>query len=655
MICLSIGANGASNVSKALSKAQMAEIRLDLTNLNREETISLFESKKDLVATCRIDTLPHEESKKRLHWAILGSASKRALGQRYIDLDYDAPDNYRKELIGAAKQAGFRIILSFHNYESTDSFQQLSEIYETARERGADIVKIVTTVRNIEESARIVNLYKKYPPDTLLAFALNKEGRMTRILSATLGAPFIYCSLDEGEKTAEGQYSITEAKRLLSKKGYPVLASRTSCVKSATAPASKSHAQRAILSAAWAKGVSTLYGYTACADSEAALSVIRSLGVKVARPSDQSLQIESPGIDQLAKNLPKQKIYNSANKNIRIDVGESGLLCRLMIPLSGQLIRKSNDLDSVTITGKGSLLKRALFANEKPLNHIGLQVETIKGKLPATIRGTIKGAHVLTSGKDGSQLLSGMLMALPLCPEHSCIKLTEPKSIPYIDLTIKTLEQFGISIGNKDFERFEIPGKQAYTPTPLLPVEGDWSGASMLLVAGAISTGITVTNLPIHSQQSDKKILDILTTCGVDVHVDLPLSKIVIAKPDKPLIPFETDATHFPDLFPSLVVLALNCNGTSRIKGLHRLFNKESNRAESLFCEFTKLGAIIEIDDDCMIVTGGGLHGGWCASHNDHRIAMALITASLKIKGKVYVDDLYCISKSFPDFIKNFR
>ncbi len=118
--------------------------------------------------------------------------------------------------------------------------------------------------------------------------------------------------------------------------------------------------------------------------------------------------------------------------------------------------------------------------------------------------------------------------------------------------------------------------------------------------------------------------------------------------------PFEFDATNAPDLFPTLVVLALNCNGESRIKGVNRLSNKESNRAESLYSEFTKLGGSIEIEGDWMIIRGSELHGGLCSSHNDHRVAMAVITAALKIKEKIYLDDLDCISKSFPDFLKNF-
>jgi 3-phosphoshikimate 1-carboxyvinyltransferase len=81
-----------------------------------------------------------------------------------------------------------------------------------------------------------------------------------------------------------------------------------------------------------------------------------------------------------------------------------------------------------------------------------------------------------------------------------------------------------------------------------------------------------------------------------------------------------------------------------------RLFNKESNRAEAIFAEFTKLGANIDIQGDTMIITGNRLKPGLCFSYHDHRIAMALIGASLKINGPIYIDDTKCIDKSFPGF-----
>jgi len=682
MICLSIGTPGLNSVTEALSKSHLAEIRLDLTNLNREETVLVFRTKKDLIATCRTYELSIEESEKRLMWAILGTRTKKGAGQRYLDLDYDSPEDYRTDLITAARKVGFKIILSYHNFNNTESNERLMEIYESCIKRGADLVKIVTNAKTIQECSKILQLYTTARKNTLAAFSIGEEGRFTRIVTHFLGSPFIYCTLDKERSTATGQLTIEDAEKLISKKYYPNQVSKKKLVSKTMAPASKSHAQRAILCAAWAKGKSTLYGYTPCADSEAAINVIKKLGVKVkiekSKLPKYKIEIKSPGIEELAINMGKETKFGKPIKNIDLNVGESGLLCRIMIPTAGHF-PKEKGLARVTIKGEGGINKRELFPSDKPLQEIGINVETNEGKLPAVITGSLKSASLELSGKGGSQLLSGMLMALPLCDKSSKIELSEPTSIPYIDLTIKTIREFGITIENTDYRDFKIPGKQKYKPKNFIPLDGDWSGASMLLVAGAITNGITITNLSLNSKQADEKIIEILQSCGVEVAIteypkylvmcgDIPCvfkeennkevilgSSIEILKPKHPLLPFEFDATNSPDLFPTLVVLALNCEGTSKIKGVQRLSNKESNRAESLLCEFTKLGAIITIDGDWMVIQGGTLHGELCSSHNDHRIAMALMTASLNIKGQVYLDDINCISKSFPDFVKNFK
>lgn len=682
MICLSIGTPGLSKVTEALSKSQLAEIRLDLTNLNREETVTIFKTKKDLIATCRTYELSLEESEKRLMWAILGTRVKKGTGNRYIDLDFDSPEDYRTDLIWAARRVGFKIILSYHNFNETESLERLLEIYESCIKRGADIVKIVTNAKTIQECSRVLQLYSKTRKNTLVAFSIGDKGRFTRLVAHFLGSPFIYCTLNKDKATAPGQLNLTEAEKLISKKYYPNQVSKKQLVSKTMAPASKSHAQRAILAATWAKGKSTLYGYTPCSDSEAAISVIKKLGIKVkiekSRLPKYKIEIKSPGIEVLAIKLGKETKFGKPIKNIDLNVGESGLLCRLMIPAAGHL-PKPNGLKSVTLKGKGSLNSRELFASNKPLQEIGIDVKTNQGMLPAKITGSLKSASLELSGKGGSQLLSGMLMALPLCDKTSRIELSEPTSIPYIDLTIKAIRDFGIIVENSDYREFKIPGKQKYKANNFIPIDGDWSGASMLMVGGAITNGITITNLSLNSKQADEKIIEVLEGCGVEVSIteypkylvmcgDIPCvfkeennkeiilgSSIEIVKPKHPLLPFELDATNHPDLFPSLVVLALNCNGVSKIKGVQRLSNKESNRAESLLCEFTKLGATIEIDGDWMVVKGGKLHGGLCSSHNDHRIAMAIMTAALNIKEQVYVDNLDCISKSFPDFVKNFK
>lgn len=682
MICLSIKESGLAKVQEALPKSHLAEIRLDHTNLTRIETVLLFRSKRDLIATCRLSELPEDECRRRLLWAIMASRITKSKGKRYLDVEFDAPASYREELISMAKKRGFFIIISYHNYTGTDSFERLSEIVSKSAEMGADIVKVVTTPKNIQEATRVLKLYKEFGNIKLVAFCMGTHASFTRILSLNLGAPFGYACTEKGRESAQGQYTVQEMERFLNPKSYPHKVNKRVLAADAVAPASKSHAQRAILSAAWAKGRSNLYAYTPCADSEAAIELLRNLGVKVkvdkCKHLKHKVEITSPGIEEISKGLTRIDLFTRAVKNVELSVGESGLLSRLILPTAGHLTGKSKGVDKVIITGKGSLNKRVLFSPGDPLTELGLNIESNDGMLPLTVSGSIHEGNITLSSSGGSQLLSGMLMSLPLCDKNSTIEVKEPTSTPYVDLTIQTIKDFGINITNTDFREYKISGRQKYKPKPFYALEGDWSGASMLFVGGVITRGITITNLPVNSKQADEKIIDVLTGCGVEIKIteypkylvmcgDVPCafkeesnnevilgSKIEVAKPKNPLIPFEYDATNSPDLFPALVVLALNCNGVSKIKGISRLSNKESNRAESLYSEFTKLGADIDLDGDWMIIRGGELHGGLCLSHNDHRVAMAVITAALNIKEKVFIDDISCISKSFPDFIKYF-
>ena len=114
---------------------------------------------------------------------------------------------------------------------------------------------------------------------------------------------------------------------------------------------------------------------------------------------------------------------------------------------------------------------------------------------------------------------------------------------------------------------------------------------------------------------------------------------------------FQFNATDCPDLFPPLVSLAPFCDGTSEIKGVHRLTHKESNRALTLQEEFGKLGVEIQLQDDTMLIRGGSkIKSGTVHSHHDHRIAMACAVAALKVDGEVVIEGAEAVNKSYPQF-----
>jgi 3-phosphoshikimate 1-carboxyvinyltransferase len=178
-------------------------------------------------------------------------------------------------------------------------------------------------------------------------------------------------------------------------------------------------------------------------------------------------------------------------------------------------------------------------------------------------------------------------------------------------------------------------------------VEGDWSNAAFLLVAGAIAGEITLSGADMNSSQGDKDIMKALYDSGAEVV--LKKNEIFVKK--RKLTAFQFDATHCPDLFPPLVALASYCNGNTSIKGGSRLLHKESNRAIALRDEFKKMNVEIELNGDLMIIHGGGVvKGATVSSHNDHRIAMATAVAGLSAKGITHVSGSEAVKKSYPDF-----
>jgi 3-phosphoshikimate 1-carboxyvinyltransferase len=393
------------------------------------------------------------------------------------------------------------------------------------------------------------------------------------------------------------------------------------------APASKSMSQRAIAAALLTDGQSIIHNPSYCDDSLAAMSIAVGLGARV-----------EPQVNEL-------KITGSATlKESKLNCGESGLAIRMFSPIAALYPTQ------ITLVGANSLKKRPMLMIEEALLQLGVNCKSSGGFLPLVIQGPLIGGKLEIDGSVSSQLLTGLLMALPLASKDSEIKVHNLKSKPYIDMTIQLLNFFGITVENSNYELFRIPGNQKYIPHDYT-VEGDWSGGAFLLVAGAINGQLTVTGLRKDSCQSDMSILKALEMAGANMKIGDDQINISKSK----LKAFTFDATESPDLFPPLVALASYCEGVSNIKGVSRLIYKESNRAKTLRDEFGKLNIKIEIADDMMSVTGGIPQGARVESYEDHRIAMAVGVAALGASGRVSIRDSQCVAKSYPGFFDDLR
>ncbi|MBL1280668.1 MAG: 3-phosphoshikimate 1-carboxyvinyltransferase [Fluviicola sp.] len=394
-------------------------------------------------------------------------------------------------------------------------------------------------------------------------------------------------------------------------------------------PPSKSDAQRAILCADLSSEVSVIHTVGQSKDVKAMLKSIQLLGAKVDF-LDEKVQIE--GI----KSFPK---------NIELNVGESGLGLRL---LAG--IVAVHDGEQI-ITGEGSILQREQNFFENNFIKYGVEINSNNGFLPFQFSGKLRGGEMTVDGSHSSQYISGLLMGLPLLENDTTLFVENAVSTPYIDMTIDTLKCFGIEIVNENYERYFIKGGQNYQSCNYF-VEADWSAASCWLVAAALSENFSVQGLKPLSKQADRAILYALELANCEVEWEGEQLSIN----GEFRFPFEFNATHCPDAFPALVALAAFCNGQSRIKGLHRLSNKESNRGLVLQKEFEKLGLQIDLEEDTMIIHGGViLHSAEVDSHNDHRIAMCLAIAGTQIEGGLTIHNAEAVAKSYPNFWEDLK
>lgn len=666
MICTTIQNRTAGQIVEALEHCGMAEIRLDRCSLSAKEIEDVFTSDVPLVATCRISEVMTSEpslqdpslTDQSREVKAMQIAERRLIkaveaGARYVDVEIEAPKHMSKRVRQAAHENGTVFIRSYHDFEGTDSIPALKALVEKCRYHGADMVKLVTTARCAEDVERVMSLYDWARTEgiDLIAFCMGDAGRESRLECLKRGAPYTYAALTAEEAAAPGQMPASEMHKAVYG-GFNFISSGP-----LEMPVSKSFAQRAVIAAALADGESHLKGYTPCGDNEVALQVARNLGAEV---TVDGTDVTIKGISASMGCLDMKDLH----------VGESGLLTRMMIPLMAQLCP-----GPVDFSGEKTLLGRPLTGAAEIMKAFDAEISPDPVCVPLTVSGPLKSGRAEISGKHGSQLISGLLMALPFAERNSSLIVHEPKSIPYMFITLEVLKKFGIKIGNdmlggRDFLEsdgdwslctemvFKVRGGQKYKAADIV-LEGDWSAAANFLVAGAVFGKAELSGLDTTSLQADLSIMDILMDAGASLsQLDGDRGNITVQR--APLKAVSVDASNCPDLFPIISVLAAFCQGTSRFSGVGRLANKESDRAAAITGMLTSMGVDASIDGDDLVIVGEPLaqrimngnllKGGKYSSHHDHRMVMALKVASLGADGPIEIDDEGCVAKSFPQF-----
>ena len=394
-------------------------------------------------------------------------------------------------------------------------------------------------------------------------------------------------------------------------------------------PRSKSDMQRACAAALLREGITTIVDPGRSNDDLAALDVIAKLGAIVQDCGDKII-VTSNGVH------PHQN---------EINCGESGLGIRMFTPIAAL------SSAALTIIGKGSLVNRPMDFFDEIFPQLGIAVSTQSGKLPLHVKGPLIPKNIVVDGSLSSQFLTGLLMAYSASnAKDVTIEVSDLKSKPYIDLTLRVLHDFGMKVPVVQQHEFFIFSPEDHVQAKgefSYEVEGDWSGAAFLFVAGAINNPIVIDGMRSDSVQADMKILEAIKDAGALLSQEGNRYKVAPAS----LHAFEFDATECPDLFPPLVALAAYCKGVTKIKGVNRLTYKESNRGLTLQDVFGKMGIQVELEGDMMLVHGGVQpKGANVHSHHDHRIAMAAAIAALGADGPVEIADAEAIDKSYPAF-----
>ena len=398
---------------------------------------------------------------------------------------------------------------------------------------------------------------------------------------------------------------------------------------------SKSYAQRAFILSLLAKDETIIYNSDQSKDVLAIQNCIRQLGAEII-VLEEGIKIIPPSRKQL--------------ESVSLNVGESGLALR-MLGIVATLFSST-----VYLSGEGSILNRSQKQLIDILEQLGLSVTHQNYKLPLQIKGQISNQNLVIDASEGSQVISGLLISLPLLNNSSTIKLVNITSRPYLEMTCEIMSYFGIPISTDFDTNITIEGNQFYQANSYI-IEGDWSGAANHLVGAAISGRVKLIGLNSKSKQADAKILAILNEFGAEINVvkTKDNQEIITVSQGISKKPFAFDVTDAPDLFPILSILAAAAVGKSKITGTNRLLNKESNRLESVSELLKNFSVPFKLYKNVIEIHGTGkiYPIAIVDTYNDHRIAMAATIGACFVKEEIDLNEIECVNKSYPNFFND--
>ncbi len=397
-----------------------------------------------------------------------------------------------------------------------------------------------------------------------------------------------------------------------------------------TVPGSKSISHRMLICAALCSGTCCIQNLLDSRDIGLTLHALSCMGATIDKTSPDAVTVTGFAGHPLPFADP---VY----------LGNSGTSMRLLAGIAGL------GTTPYILTGDARMCARPMKELLEALTPLGIIAESVtpEGVPPVTIQGDHRrGGTTRLDCSKSSQYLSALLMIGPFMTHGLTIELTGPPvSSPYIDLTLDVMNRFQVTACRINDTTYHVPGGQPYKPGDHV-VEPDLSNAGYFWAAGAV-TGqkIGVAHIRPDSLQGDFKQIQVLEKMGCDLFFE---NRAVAVKGHE-LHAVDVDMSDTPDAVPAIAVVAAFAKGTTRIRNIGHLREKECDRIDAVTSQLEKMGIHTDQGDDWLTVTGGAPVGAFINTFNDHRIAMAFAVAGLKVPG-MQIENPTCVGKSFPGF-----
>jgi 3-phosphoshikimate 1-carboxyvinyltransferase len=391
-------------------------------------------------------------------------------------------------------------------------------------------------------------------------------------------------------------------------------------------PPSKSYTQRALIAAALASGESVILNPSRSLDSLVMVASLRKFGIAI---GDEGNVLSVRGCGGAVPGGDRT-----------IDVGNAGTCMRFLSALAALVP------GTTVLTGDRAMLRRPVLGLVRALRDAGVDASCEGDFPPVTIRGGgIGGGRLGVDASQSSQFLSALLLVAPYAARPMEIAVTGVlSSAPYAAMTISVMEAFGVRCSQTGpLWRAEEGGRFAareYT------VEADVSAGSVFAAAAAITgSSVVLPGIRAETLQGDVAVFPLLREmgCGVDLRAD----RVVVT--GGRLRGIRADMNSLPDSVPALAVTAAFASTPTTITGIGHLRLKESDRIGALERELGRIGAGVSAGAGEIRITPSPLAGCEVETYNDHRIAMCLAVAGLKLDGML-IRNPGCVSKSFPGF-----